>query len=87
MRCFAQKHKSSSGLYVVSILVVIHQKEGGQSCLLMRLISVFDYSSNPGGAASIMGMKDMISQLKSGETKKDVQAKWGVRAAGVTRIS
>lgn len=42
---------------------------------------------NPGGAASIMGMEDMMSELKSGETKKDIQTKWGVRAAGVTRVS
>lgn len=42
---------------------------------------------NPGGAASIMHMKDMMDKLQSGETKKDIQAKWGVRAAGVTRAS
>ncbi|EFP83645.1 hypothetical protein PGTUg99_005219 [Puccinia graminis f. sp. tritici] len=42
---------------------------------------------NPGGAASIMKMKEMMSELRSGETKKDIQAKWGVRAAGVTRAS
>jgi len=42
---------------------------------------------NPGGAASIMKMKDMMGELQSGETKKDIQAKWGVRAAGVTRAS
>ncbi|POW03964.1 hypothetical protein PSHT_11443 [Puccinia striiformis] len=46
-----------------------------------------DRSSNPGGGASIMKTKEVVADFQSGETKKDIQAKWGVRAAGLTRAS
>ncbi|KAI7949460.1 hypothetical protein MJO28_008281 [Puccinia striiformis f. sp. tritici] len=42
---------------------------------------------NPGGGASIMKTKEVVADFQSGETKKDIQAKWGVRAAGLTRAS
>lgn len=42
---------------------------------------------NPGGAASIMKMKEMMGSLQNGQTKQDIQMKWGVRAAGLTRAS